>query len=140
MIRSSRRFYETPQHIFLHANYVPDLPLDEQPDAVLLWTHLTHRVPGPHFSGKTVVVGHTPQGSGEILDRGHLICIDTGCFAGGWLTGLEVTTPCQQVADIQAYQQLVGPDRPLFLWDNTLKLPPGWGNVLENGWGHSSEK
>lgn len=45
-------------------------------------------------------------------------------------TGQKVTTPCQQAVDIDAYQQLVGPNRRLFLWDNTLKLPPGWGNVL----------
>jgi hypothetical protein len=45
-------------------------------------------------------------------------------------TGREVTCPCQQVADIKAYQALCGPERRLFLWDNTLKLPPGWGNVF----------
>lgn len=45
-------------------------------------------------------------------------------------TGREVTTLCQETADIQAYQELVGADRHLFLWDNTLKMPPGWGNVF----------
>jgi serine/threonine protein phosphatase 1 len=43
-----------------------------------------------HFSGKTVVVGHTPQVSGLVLDRGFLICIDTDCSRGGWLTALDV--------------------------------------------------
>jgi serine/threonine protein phosphatase 1 len=35
-------------------------------------------------------VGHTPQWSGEVLDLGFLVCIDTGCHGGGWLTALEV--------------------------------------------------
>ena len=46
--------------------------------------------PGPHESGKTVIVGHSSQKSGEILDRGHMMCIDTFCFGGGWLTALDV--------------------------------------------------
>ncbi|MBN1489319.1 MAG: beta-N-acetylglucosaminidase domain-containing protein [Phycisphaerae bacterium] len=45
-------------------------------------------------------------------------------------TGLNVTTVRHQPAEIEAYQQLVGPERQLFLWDNTLKMPPGWGNVF----------
>jgi serine/threonine protein phosphatase 1 len=42
------------------------------------------------MSGKTAVVGHTPQLDGRVLDLGHLVCIDTCCFANGWLTALEV--------------------------------------------------
>jgi serine/threonine protein phosphatase 1 len=45
-----------------------------------------------HCSGKVAVVGHTPQLSGEILDLGFLICIDTNCAHGGWLTALDTTT------------------------------------------------
>ncbi|HPD29885.1 MAG TPA: beta-N-acetylglucosaminidase domain-containing protein [Phycisphaerae bacterium] len=45
-------------------------------------------------------------------------------------TGREVTTVCHETADIEAYQELIGPPRRLFLWDNTLKMPPGWGNVF----------
>lgn len=41
-------------------------------------------------------------------------------------TGKEVTTVRHEAADIKAYQALLGPNRPLFLWDNTLKMPPGW--------------
>jgi serine/threonine protein phosphatase 1 len=47
-------------------------------------------MPGPHRSGKTVIAGHSSQKTGEILDKGHLICIDTYCFGGGWLTALDV--------------------------------------------------
>jgi serine/threonine protein phosphatase 1 len=38
------------------------------------------------------VVGHTPQGSGEVLDLGHLVNVDTNCVRGGWLTALDVQT------------------------------------------------
>lgn len=83
--------YETDTHIFLHANYDPNVPISEQSEDVLLWQHLSpQQIPAPHLSGKQVIVGHTPQFSGEILDLGHLICIDTFCFGDGWLTALDV--------------------------------------------------
>ena len=47
-------------------------------------------LPAPHVSGKTVVVGHTPQVDGEVLHAGHLVCIDTWCFGEGWLTAIDV--------------------------------------------------
>jgi serine/threonine protein phosphatase 1 len=47
-------------------------------------------MPPPHQSGKKAVVGHTPQISGDILDLGHLVCIDTYCYGDGWLTALDV--------------------------------------------------
>ena len=87
-----RRFYETESHIFVHANYVHDLPMEKQPDYRIFWEHLSYAPPPPHQSGKTVVVGHTPQPSGEILDLGYVVGIDTYCFGTGWLTALDVTT------------------------------------------------
>ncbi len=84
--------YETDTHIFVHANYDPYLPMDEQPVSLLRWESLRDTTPGPHHSGKTVIVGHTSQRSGEILDLGHLVCIDTFCHGGGWLTALDVDT------------------------------------------------
>jgi len=83
-------YHETDTHIFLHANYDPDLPMDEQPGPVLRWESLRDSIPGPHRSGKTVIAGHTSQKGGEILDLGHLKCIDTYCCGGGWLTALDV--------------------------------------------------
>lgn len=84
--------YETETHLFVHANYDSTVPVNEQDDYVMLWKHLTAPLPAPHISGKTAVVGHTPQMSGEILNAGHLICIDTWCFGDGWLTALDVET------------------------------------------------
>jgi len=91
-LRACRRFHESQGHIFLHANYVSELPLSEQPDFMLFWEHISFLVPGPHRSGKRVIVGHTPQPGGEVLDLDHVVCIDTYCVGGGWLTALEVET------------------------------------------------
>jgi serine/threonine protein phosphatase 1 len=83
-------FFETETHIFLHATYLPHLPMSQQPGLALRWESLRDCIPDPHHSGKTVIVGHTSQKSGEILDLGHIKCIDTRCYGGGWLTALDV--------------------------------------------------
>lgn len=85
-------FHETEKQIFVHANYDPTLAMCEQTEQITLWTHLTSPHPEKHISGKTVFVGHTPQGSGEPLDHGHLLCLDTYCFGGLWLTAMDVET------------------------------------------------
>lgn len=92
-------FHETSTHIFTHANYFADLPMAEQPVGMLRWESLRDMVPGPHDSGKRVIVGHTSQKGGEVLDLGHLLCIDTYCHGGRWLTALEVNTGAVWQAD-----------------------------------------
>lgn len=87
-----RAFHETERAIFVHAGYLPTVNMADQPDQSLYWDHLPAIPPGPHCSGKTVFVGHTPQGSGMPLDLGHLVCLDTYCFGGLWLTAMDVTT------------------------------------------------
>ena len=39
-----------------------------------------------------VIVGHTEQKNGEILDLGHLVCLDTACRSYGWLTLWDAAT------------------------------------------------
>jgi serine/threonine protein phosphatase 1 len=85
-------YHETDTHLFVHAGYVPDLPLEEQPGEALRCRVTDARAARPHYSGKVAVVGHTPQRGGEVLDLGFLKCIDTNCHRGGWLTALEVHT------------------------------------------------
>ncbi len=85
-------FYETETHVFAHANYLPDLPMEQQPIEALRWQFVNPKTARPHCSGKVVIVGHAAQRSGEILDLGFLKCIDTGCEQGKWLTGLDVST------------------------------------------------
>jgi serine/threonine protein phosphatase 1 len=83
--------FETERHFFVHANYYPNRPINEQDSQTALWRPLEgNDLPGRHYSGKTAIVGHTPQKDGKILDLGHLKCIDTGCGFGGLLTALDV--------------------------------------------------
>lgn len=81
-------YFEDESHFFVHANAYPDLPLENQPDYMLYWEHLED--PAPHTSGKTMICGHTSQKSGNPLNLGHTICIDTFAHGGGWLTCLDV--------------------------------------------------
>ena len=84
-------WYEIDTHFFVHAGVYHDIPLNEQPEDVLLWEKL--RDPLPHVSGKIMVCGHTKQNSGVPLNLGHAVCIDTGVYeADGWLTCLDVRT------------------------------------------------
>src|SRR4051812_44387852 len=61
---SCRDYFETDGHIFVHANYLPHLPMDRQPNQFLRWEHLTPLWTKAHCSGKVVIVGHTPQTGG----------------------------------------------------------------------------
>jgi serine/threonine protein phosphatase 1 len=91
-IRVCRDFFETDTHIFVHANYDPERPMNRTSGTKLRWEHLELHQLQPHCSGKVVVVGHTPQVDGEILDLGFLLCLDTNCCRGEWLSALEVKT------------------------------------------------
>jgi serine/threonine protein phosphatase 1 len=89
-LESCVTYHETERHFFVHASYDPELPLDWQPSELSRWASIRSRPPGPHSSGKIAIVGHTVQRNGRVLDLGHLKCIDTGLYCGGWLTALEV--------------------------------------------------
>jgi len=90
-LRGLPLYHETDGHFFAHANYAPNQPWSQQSAQVLLWLDLGD-LPARHYSGKTAIVGHTPQKGGKLLDLGYLKCIDTGCGHGGLLTALDVTT------------------------------------------------
>jgi serine/threonine protein phosphatase 1 len=83
-----RLFFETDTHFFIHANYAPNWQLKDHDSNTALWIPLTD-IPGPHYSGKIAVLGHTPQPDGDVLTLPHLVCIDTGCGFGGPLTALD---------------------------------------------------
>jgi serine/threonine protein phosphatase 1 len=87
-----RPYHETATHIFVHAGLEPELPMEQQPPQMLRWRVTDARTATPHCSRKVVVVGHTAQRTGEVLDLGFLICIDTNCARGGWLTALDTST------------------------------------------------
>lgn len=90
--RNCRDYHETGEFIFVHANYFPNRPMPEQNGYTLRWEFIRPHQMAPHFSGKTVVVGHSTQTGGEITDLGFLVLIDTGVSMGGWLTALEVNS------------------------------------------------
>lgn len=90
-VQQSVRYHEMEKFIFLHAGYEPDLPMDCQKDLALRW-RISDQRSQPHCSEKTVIMGHNAQKSGSILDLGFLVCIDTNCVRGGWLTALDVVS------------------------------------------------
>ena len=85
-------YYETDDHIFVHAGYCHLVEMSDLDEATLYWKHLSFPLPLQHKSGKRVFVGHTPQPEGRVLERDHLVCIDTYCFGGGYLTAYELTS------------------------------------------------
>ena len=90
LLDQCRPYYETDDHIFTHANYLPDAPMAEQPSYQLRWALFEPEKAQPHISGKSVYVGHTEQPGGEVLDMGFVACIDGACWRYGWLTALDV--------------------------------------------------
>lgn len=91
-LRSWQDYFETPSHFFAHGNYLARKPLSEQPWHEMRWESLKHFRPGVHCSGKTAIVGHTSNKQGQIVNLGHIICIDTYAHGGQWLTALEADT------------------------------------------------
>jgi serine/threonine protein phosphatase 1 len=89
-LESCLEYFETDSHFFVHANYDPRLALERQDRGMMRWVSLWEHNPGPHVSHKVAVLGHTAQPKGQYLYLGYLICIDTGCCYGDWLTALDV--------------------------------------------------
>ena len=89
-VRSCPALIETESYFFTHGNYDAEIALTDQDPAMLRWTSLHEHSPEPHQSGKKAIVGHTASRSGEIVDLGHLKCIDTYCYGGQWLTALDI--------------------------------------------------
>jgi serine/threonine protein phosphatase 1 len=92
LLDEARPYFETDDFIFSHANYDPDLPMPEQPGHQLRWALFDPDDMRPHCSGKPVIVGHTEQCSGDMLDLGFAKCIDTAGWRYGWITALEPRT------------------------------------------------
>lgn len=104
LIESALEWWECENFFFTHANYAPELPLDQQSAVELRWLSIGERTPQPHCSGKTAIVGHTPNLAGHVVDFGFLRCLDTGCGLGGRLTAMDVRTrqiwQCGEESDI----------------------------------------
>jgi len=99
-MQSCRYWAEMDHHFFVHANYNERKKFPKMDATTLLWESLPQRMPGPHRSGKKAIVGHTSQKNGEILNLGYLLCIDTFCYGGGWLTAIDLTSGAFWQADV----------------------------------------
>lgn len=120
-LQSLRPHYEAENEFFIHAGYHPMQPIEETEDAVRYWNHPAFW-PGPHVNGKRAYVGHSPQISGNVLDIGHLACVDTYCFGGGWLTAMDVDTDEILQASLQGHLRKA-PLQSMFKWLKQLYRP-----------------
>ena len=91
-------YCETNSAIFVHAGLNPNLALPEQEELELYWDFLAKPVDWP--DGRLVIVGHTSQKSGTILDLGNTICIDTHAYGGKPLTCLDAISLQYWQADL----------------------------------------
>lgn len=83
-----RDYYQTDSFIFVHGGIRPQFAPEEENIEHLQWSVLSSAA--AHFSGRTVICGHSAQGNGKIADLGHTICIDTGITKGGYLSCLDL--------------------------------------------------
>ena len=83
-----RRYFETEEFLFVHGGIRAQVDPAEEDLGWLQWAKLSEAA--PHFSGRTVVCGHTAQDSGQIADLGHTLCVDTGITKGRFLTCLDL--------------------------------------------------
>ncbi len=144
-LESCLPWFEIETHFFVHANYDPKFPLDEQDEAALRWVSLRDYVPGPHISGKIAVVGHTPQPN--VLDLEHLICLDTGCAYDGKLTAMEMATGklCQgerySLTSVAGSRRISAPPHRKSIpmrYNVDLDLNPGLPSIISEYYGPHS--
>ena len=89
-IKSCKPYYETENHILVHAGLEPETDLEHHEENFTLGQRIFETK--PHKSGKTIICGHTPQPEGYPLKLDHAVCIDTSACRHGWLTCLDIDT------------------------------------------------
>ena len=82
-IRSLRLYSQTDYFIFVHGGIPAGKTIETASEEELLWARDIEA-----YTGKTIVVGHTPQGNVTRFD--HSIAIDTGAFHYGKLSAYDV--------------------------------------------------
>ena len=82
-----RLYYETDQHIFVHAGLKENIPLKEQDEWDMLWIR-DEFIHSDFDFGKRVIFGHTPFREPLVLE--NKIGIDTGAVYGNKLTCVEL--------------------------------------------------
>ena len=80
-------YWQSRDHIFVHAGLAPGIPLEKQEEKDLIW--IREKFFGSDYDfGKVVVFGHTPFP--QPLVKQNLIGIDTGAVYGRRLTCLKL--------------------------------------------------
>lgn len=98
-LKTLPKYYETPNHIFVHAGINDEVPMDQQFEGDLLWKRYQGGM-GPRNIKKLMIHGHTPQK--EIEYGPNRMNIDTACVFGGKLTvaKFEYDTSNREAIDI----------------------------------------
>jgi serine/threonine protein phosphatase 1 len=91
-------YHESELFIFVHATVEYSTKMDEQPGYALYWEFIGDEM--RHYSGKTVICGHTSQKAGVPKVVPGAVCIDTYAHGGGWLTCLDAISGCYWQTDI----------------------------------------
>lgn len=86
-MRGTHLYHELDDFILVHAGVAAGVPVSEQDQETYYYQRFHQQK--PHFSGKTVVCGHTIQGDLP-TDLGAAICLDTCAYGGGWLSALDL--------------------------------------------------
>ena len=82
-IESLDVYLETDSHIFVHGGIPRGKDLKTATKQELLWNRSLS-----YEGRKTLIIGHTPQA--EVTKIGNVICIDTGGYSTGVLSGFDV--------------------------------------------------
>ena len=82
-IESLDVYLETDSHIFVHGGIPRGKDLKTATKQELLWNRSLS-----YEGRKTLIIGHTPQA--EVTRVGNVICVDTGAYRSGVLSGFDV--------------------------------------------------
>ena len=82
--------YEWQNYFFVHAGIDPSLPLSKQTKETMLWTRSEKFLNSNSPFEKMIIHGHTP--SKKIIQKSNRLCLDTGVFFSGTLSGAKINS------------------------------------------------
>ncbi len=91
-LKKTEIYHDDGTHLFVHAGISPYLEMDEQSPEEMMWIRKIFLCSN-HIVDRIVVHGHTPVRTPRNVMR--KIGVDTGCYATGILTALQITPDLQ---------------------------------------------
>ncbi len=76
--------YVEDEWVFVHAGAYPNIPLEKQPESVLLWDRTENNF---GYFDKRLIVGHTPNQTIQKTEK--IVYVDTGAFYYGCLSAYD---------------------------------------------------